>query len=82
MKNPNKLFDFDETRKGAYLEDVLTHNARLHVIDGERYAKCLENVVRVYSEFFKNKDEYRAAASDDFKVCVAAHRDMKDVGFI
>ncbi len=82
--DPNKpdIFEFDEKRQAAFLEDVLVHNARQHVLHGERQAKCYENVVRAYAEFFKNKDEYRQAAREDFNACVDAHRDMKEDGLL
>jgi hypothetical protein len=76
------IFNFDEKRKAAFLEDVLVHNARLHLLEGERQAKCLENVVRVYAEFFKDKNEYRKAAREDFEICLDAHRDMLEEGLL
>jgi hypothetical protein len=76
------IFNFDENRKAAFLEDVLTHNARQHVIHGVRQARCLENVVAAYGEFLQNKPEYRQAAREDFEVCLAAHFDMKQGGFL
>lgn len=80
--NKRDIFNFDEKRKAAHLEDVLTHNALLHVVHGERQAKCFENVVRVYAEFFQNPKEYREAARQDFNVCVQAHKDMKEAGLL
>ena len=80
--NKRDIFNFNETAKGAYLEDVLVHNARLYVLQTKRYAQCLENGVRVYAEFFANKSEYRAAASNDFKACVDAHIDMQKEGLL
>lgn len=80
--NKPDIFTVDEARKGAFLEDVLSHNARLHVLDKQRYAKCFENVVRVYGEFFKNPREYREAARTDFQACVDAHFDMLKEGLL
>ena len=76
------IFEFDQKAQAAYIEDILTHNARLHVIDKQRYAKCLENVIRCYAEFFEKKTEYREAARKDFQVCVDAHRDMLEEGLL
>ena len=76
------IFNFDEKRKAAFLEDVLVHNARLHLLQGERQAKCLESVVVVYAEFFEHKKEYRLAARQDFEVCLDAHRDMLKDGLL
>jgi len=76
------IFNFDEKRKAAFLEDVLVHNARLHLLQGERQAKCLESVVVAYAEFFQNKTEYRKAARQDFEVCLDAHRDMLKDGLL
>ena len=76
------IFNFDEKRKAAFLEDVLVHNARLHLLDGERQAKCLESVVVAYAEFFQNKTEYRKAAREDFEVCLDAHRQMLKDGLL
>lgn len=82
--NPNKpdIFNFDEKRKEAFIEDVLVHNARLHLLHGERQAKCLENVIRVYAEFFEHSKEYRVAARQDFEVCLDAHRDLLEEGWL
>jgi len=76
------IFNFDEKRKAAFLEDVLVHNARLHLLQGERQAKCLENVIRAYAEFFEHQKEYRLAARQDFEVCLDAHRDMLKDGLL
>ena len=76
------IFNFDEKRKAAFLEDVLVHNARLHLLQGERQAKCLESVVVAYAEFFQNKTEYRKAARQDFEVCLDAHRHMLEDGLL
>lgn len=76
------IFKFDEKRQEAFLEDVLVHNARLHLLGGVRQAKCLENVVRCYAEFFEDKREYRDAARQDFEVCLEAHRDLLEEGWL
>ena len=82
--DPNKpdIFEFDEKRQAAFLEDVLVHNARKHVLHGARQAQCFESVVAAYAEFFKNKDEYRQAAREDFNACVDAHRDLHKEGWL
>lgn len=80
--NKPDIFNFDEARKGAFLEDILVHNARQHLLHGERQARCLENVIRCYAEFFENKKEYRLAAREDFEVCLDAHRDMLKDGLL
>ena len=76
------IFEFDKKRQAAFLEDVLVHNARLHVLHGVRQAQCFEAVSAAYAEFFKNKDEYRRAAREDFNACVDAHKDMREDGLL
>lgn len=76
------ILNFDNKRKAAFLQDVLEHNVRLHVLHGERQAKCFENVVANYAEFFNNKSEYRKAAREDFNACLDAFRDMKQDGLL
>lgn len=76
------IMNFDRKRRDAFLEDVLVHNARAYCLRQVRQARCLENVVAAYGEFFANTKEYRQAAREDFECCLQAHIDMQKDGLL